>query len=206
MITRRLLIASTAAGAAGLSSLGRAFAQSDAGPTEEQVYNDPGNPVLGNPKGDVTVVEFFDFQCPYCKRDFPNVRDVVEKDGNVRLVLKDWPVFGPPSVYASHLVLAAFHTGKFEPTLNALMATPGKLNEEQVDATLAKAGVDLSDLKAAFRAHAKDIDATLKRNYALADAFGFRGTPSYVIGHTLFGGVVDKRTFVEAIAKARQPA
>ena len=134
------------------------------------------------------------------------MRDVVEKDGNVRLVLKDWPVFGPPSVYASHLVLGAFHTGKFEPALNALMATPGKLTEEQIDATLAKAGIDIAGLKAAFQSHSKEIDATLKRNYALAEAFGFQGTPSYVIGHTLFGGVVDKPTLTEAIAKARRPA
>lgn len=204
MITRRLFILAGAAFTASLAMPGLVQAQ-DSGPSEDQVFRDPGNPVLGNPDGDVTIVEFFDFQCPYCKNEFPDIREAVEKDGNVRLVMRDWPVFGAPSVYASHLALAAHKGGDYDKALGALMATPGRLTDKQIDAALSGAGLDVAQLQGAFKVNAKEIDATIKRNDDLALSFGFQGTPSFVIGHTLYGGVLDKTALADAIAKARKP-
>ncbi|MGO8610641.1 thioredoxin domain-containing protein [Rhizobium ruizarguesonis] len=79
--------------------------------TRDDVFRDPDTPVLGNPNGDVTVVEFFDYQCPYCKKSHPDVKSVVAEDGNVRLIMKDWPVFGDASVFAAQAVLGANEIG-----------------------------------------------------------------------------------------------
>ena len=123
MLNRRDLLKATAVGAATLSFPLAALAQVQL--TVEEVLFDPEIPVLGNPDGDVTVAEFFDYQCPFCKRGHKDLLDVVEQDGNVRLVMKDWPIFGLASVHASSLVLAAGED--YEKALNAVMATPGRL-------------------------------------------------------------------------------
>ncbi len=83
------------------------------GLTVEDVLFDLDNPVLGNPDGDVTVVEFFDYQCLYCRANHTELIDVVAEDGNVRLVMKDWPIFGPASIRASQLALGAVHVGAY---------------------------------------------------------------------------------------------
>ena len=205
-ITRRQLLVGSTTGVVGLSVASLARAQTAPAPTPKQVYFDPGNPVLGNPKGDVTIAEFFDFQCPYCKHDFPTVRDVVKKDGKVRLVMKDWPIFGPTSVYAAHLALGARKLGKYEQVLDALMATLARLSEDDVRQALTRAGLDVGKLEKAYSDNKSEIDAALKRNNELADAFGFPGTPSYVIGRSVYGGVLDRDALETAIAKARKPA
>lgn len=203
MITRRTLIIGSTAGAAAAALARPAVAQQVMQPTPEQVYFDPANPVLGNPKGDVTIAEFFDFQCPYCKRDFPRIRDFVEKDGKIRLVMKDWPIFGETSVYASQLVLGAKTIGKYRPAFNALMTTEAKLSRKQVQSTLAKAGLDVDELHAAYLKNKADIDAGLLRNNTEAESFAFPGTPAYVIGKALYFGVMDKGALKAAVALAR---
>lgn len=204
MLKRRQFILGSALGLAGLSLGATVAARAQGSPTPQDVYFDPDNAVLGNPKGDVTIAEYFDFQCPYCKRDFPKVRKVVEEDGNVRLVMKDWPIFGDPSVYASHLSLAARTLGKGDVAIDALMATKGRLSQSIVDATLKNAGLDVGALKAAYAKHQKSIDAVIARNGAQAQAFGFPGTPAYVIGRMLYPGVLGEDGLKKAIADARK--
>jgi protein-disulfide isomerase len=204
MLQRRQFVFGTAVGLAGLSLGATLGARAQGSPTPQDVYFDPGNPVLGNPKGDVTIAEYFDFQCPYCKRDFPKVRKVVEEDGNVRLVMKDWPIFGEPSVYASHLSLAARTLGKGDVAIEALMATKGRLSQSAVDKTLEKAGLDVGALKAAYAKHRKSIEAVIARNGAQAQAFGFPGTPAYVIGRMLYPGVLGESGLKQAVAEARK--
>lgn len=115
---------------------------------EGAVLFDPDAPVLGNPKGDVTIVEFLDYQCPYGKKSHPDVVRLVKEDGRIRNVMKDWQIFGKPSLYASRLVLAA---GKdAAKARNALMAMPGRLTPEEINQTLAKAGLDQEILNAAY--------------------------------------------------------
>lgn len=202
MINRRTLLKGTAA-SAGFTLLPFVAAAAYE-PSPEMVFDDPAAPVLGNPKGDVTVVEYFDFQCGYCKRDYPMMRDVVAEDGNVKLVMKDWPVFGPVSVFAAQAVLAAAEIGEYETALDALMRTKGRLSHERVEEVLTGAGLDMNALTVAVNTHEKTISDLLTRNYHQAEAFQFVGTPSFIIGKTIYPGVLDKAMLKEAIVKARE--
>ncbi|MBB4120929.1 DsbA family protein [Martelella radicis] len=172
-------------------------------PTPQQVFADPNAPVLGNPDGDVTVVEYFDFQCTYCKRDYPMVRDVVAKDGNVKLVMKDWPIFGEASVYAAQAVQGAAALGRYDTALNALMTAEGRLTHARIEALLTGAGLDFDAIAEAVKANEQKISALLDSNYHQAEAFQFNGTPSYVIGRMVYPGILDRIMLESAIAEAR---
>jgi len=171
--------------------------------TEDEVFRDPDAPVLGNPKGDVTIVEFFDYQCPYCKKSHPDVESVVAEDGNVRLIMKDWPVFGDTSVFASQAVLGANELGAYKHAMEALMATPASLSEDDVKRLLTSAGLDLSKIAEAVRQNDKKISDLLTRNYNQALAFNFGGTPSFVIGRATSSGVLGKEDLRSLIKQAR---
>lgn len=200
MITRRTILTSgLALGAFSLFSSRLAFGQM----TKEEVFNDKDAPFLGNPKGDVTVVEFFDYQCPYCKKGYPMVRKVIERDGNVKLVMKDWPIFGEVSIFAAQAVLGAAEIGKYEVAMDALMTTRSRLTHEEVESILTGAGLSMSDIAASVNTHTAKISGLLDRNYAQATAFNFAGTPAYVIGSSLYPGVLDEKGLVDAIARAR---
>ena len=198
-ISRRRFLAATAAGSAAL--LPRpGYAASD--PTsKEAVLHDPQAPVLGNPDGDVTIVEYFDYQCPYCKKAYPDFARLVEQDGRIRLVMKDWPIFGEASVYASHLTLAA---GKYRPkALDTLMTTEGRLTDAMIDDRLKDAGFDVAALKRAYAHDKRRIDGLIARNSAQAEGFGFFGTPAYIIGTVIFPGVPRMEDVKQAIEQAR---
>jgi protein-disulfide isomerase len=171
--------------------------------TEDEVFRDPDAPVLGNPKGDVTIVEFFDYQCPYCKKSHPDVESLVTEDGNVRLIMKDWPVFGDVSVFASQAVLGANELGAYKQAMEALMATPASLSEDDVKRLLTSAGLDLSKIAEAVRRNDKKISDLLTRNYNQALAFNFGGTPSFVIGRATSSGVLSKEELRDLIKRAR---
>lgn len=172
--------------------------------TKDEVFNDKDAPFLGNPKGDVTVVEFFDYQCPYCKRAHPTVKKVIERDGNVKLVMKDWPIVGDASIFAAQAVLGAAQIGKYEIAMGALMKTKGKLTHDDIESTLTGAGLSMDEIAVAVNRHVEKISGLLDRNYAQATAFNFAGTPAYVIGSSLYPGVLDEKGLVDAIARARQ--
>lgn len=171
--------------------------------TEDEVFRDPDAPVLGNPKGDVTLVEFFDYQCPYCKKSHPDVESVVAEDGNARLIMKDWPVFGDVSVFASQAVLGANELGAYKQAMEALMATPASLSQDDVKRLLTSAGLDLSKVAEAVRRNDKKISNLLTRNYNQATAFNFAGTPSFVIGKMTYSGALGKDQLHDAIKQAR---
>jgi protein-disulfide isomerase len=174
--------------------------------TKEAVLRDAENPVLGNPQGDITIVEYFDYQCPYCKKISPVLDQVMNEDKKVRLVLKDWPILGEPSGYAARLVLAAKYQNKYEAAHRALIVKVGRLTETVIDETLTKAGVDVVKAKADLAANKPAIDALLKRNDAQAQAFGFRGTPAFVVGTFRVPGGLTAEQFKLAIADARKAA
>ncbi len=205
LVTRRAILG-TAAGFIAASSLtfaGRAAKAETADMTIDEVLFDPDNPVLGNPDGDVTIVEYFDYQCPYCKANHPVLTDVVESDGNIRLVMKDWPIFGAPSVTASQLALGAAKGGGYEKASDALMATEGRLSDEIVRQTLSDAGFDPSALEAAYKADRAIWDGLLGRNSKQASLMGLQGTPAFIIGTTIYPGAMDKAALLEAVALAR---
>ncbi|TCR79582.1 DsbA family protein [Rhizobium sp. BK376] len=201
MLIRRQFLSVAASGVVAAALAPRlGFAQQL---TEDEVFHDPDAPVLGNPKGDVTIVEFFDYQCPYCKKSHPDVESVVAQDGKVRLIMKDWPVFGDVSVFASQAVLGASEIGSYRKAMEALMATPASLSEDDVKRLLTSAGLDLSKIAEAVQRNDKKISDLLTRNYNQALAFNFAGTPSFVIGRTAYSGVLGKEQLVEAIRRAR---
>lgn len=171
--------------------------------TEKTVFFDPDAPVLGNPKGDVSVVEFFDYQCPYCKKIHPMLEKVVREDGNVRLIMKDWPVFGGASIFAAQAVLAAAQIGLYEKAMHALMKTKARLNEDDVEAALKSDGISIDVLTKSVNEHSTKISSLLDRNYNQALAFNFVGTPSFIVGRTTFAGVLDEKQLKQAIAEAR---
>ncbi len=167
----------------------------------EQILNDPASPVGGNPDGDVTLVEFFDYQCGYCKSVVDRVAGTVAKDKNIRWVFKEFPILGPTSVYASRAALAAHRQGKYQEFHLALMRSRGKLTEKKVLRFAAEAGLDVARLEADLKT--PEIAALIARNMALADALNVRGTPAFIIGDVLVPGAIDAATLNRLIAAAR---
>src|SRR4030088_3527271 len=139
--------------------------------TEALVLRDPDIPVAGNSEGDITIVEWFDYQCPYCRKLEPELRQVIKDDGKVRLVWKDWPILGPASVYAARLALATKYQGKLAEAHAALIGLDVKLTEPGARERLAKAGIDVDRVLAALETNQDAIAAVLKRNDDQATAF-----------------------------------
>jgi protein-disulfide isomerase len=140
----------------------------------------------GATDADVTIVEFSDYNCPYCKATAPALLELLRTDPKVRIVFKDWPILGDISEYAARSALAADWQGKFLIAHDALIGTPHDLDEKsKVDDVLKSAGIDLTRLASDRTAHATQITAILSRNSKEADTLGFKGTPSFVIGRQL---------------------
>nr|WP_111299573.1 DsbA family protein [Paracoccus saliphilus] len=176
------------------------------GPTTDDVLHDPDQPVLGNPQGDVTVAEFFDYQCHFCKRGHPDLMAEVEANGNVRLLMKDWPIFGSASVLASQLAWGAADQEGYAAAQAALMATPARLTEGDVRATLAAAGHDPDQMLESYRQERQRWDGLMGRNAQQAAALGLQGTPAFIIGRTIHAGALDRDRLRAAIAAARSGA
>lgn len=176
--------------------------------TKEMILNDPDAPVGGNPKGDVTIVAYLDYNCPFCKKSAPDLDRIVKEDGKIRLVYKDWPILFPTSPYGAKLALAAKYQGKYEVAHHALMGIPGHgIAEDKMRAAVQAAGIDMSRLDADVKAHAGDIDALIKRNMAQGDGMGLTGTPTYLVG-PFMTSTLDYQGFKQVVsdARARQAA
>jgi protein-disulfide isomerase len=174
--------------------------------SRDGVLRDPEIPSLGNANGDLTVVEYFDYQCPYCKKMAPELAQLVREDGHIRLVLKDWPIFGAISTAAAELALAAKYQNKYAEAHDALIGAEGKLTKASIADLLAKAGVDVDLAIKDLQSHQKTIDDLLARNEAQADAFGFQGTPGFIVGTFRVPGVVEMTVFKQIVADARARA
>jgi protein-disulfide isomerase len=174
--------------------------------SRDNVLRDPSIPAAGNLKGDINIVEYFDYQCPYCKTVHPELSKVVKDDGNVRLVFKNWPIFGGISITAARLVMASQYQGKYFDAHEVIMTASSRLTEQRLNELLTQAGVDLDRANADLTAHAGEIDAALKRNDEQARAFGFRGTPAFIVGTFRIPMVLDEGAFRQAISDARAAA
>ncbi len=168
----------------------------------KDIFDDGQNTVVVNPKGDVTLVEFLDYNCGYCKAELPRIVALTKRDPGVRLVIKEFPILGPTSVLAARWALAAREQGKYAEFHQAAMAHKGAIGEESLAAMASKLGLNVANLKAA--ANGAGITATIKANYELADALGISGTPAIVIGDSLIPGAVPMETLEAAIAEARK--
>ncbi|WP_371347456.1 DsbA family protein [Ancylobacter sp. IITR112] len=170
----------------------------------EAILRDPAAPTAGNPRGDVTVVAFLDYNCPFCKKAAPDLERAVREDGRIRLVYKDWPILSEASVYGAQLALATAYQGGYAKVHHALMAIPGRrVSKEQMGAAVRASGVDVDRLNADLKAHAGDITALLRRNLAQAESLGLQGTPAYLIG-PFRTSTLDYAGFKEAFAEARR--
>jgi protein-disulfide isomerase len=173
---------------------------------EAAVLRDPDIPVAGNADGDITIVEWFDYQCPYCRKLEPELQQAIKHDGKVRLMLKDWPILGPASVYASRLALAAKFQGKFVEAHVALIGLDVKLTEPGARERLAEAGIDVNRAIRDLDTNQEAITALLKRSDDQATAFGFRGTPAFIVGKFRVPGALTGEQFGQVIADARKAA
>ncbi len=167
-----------------------------------EIRHDPGAPVGGNPNGDVTLVEFFDYRCSVCKRVHPIVAKLIKGDRNIRRVYKEWPILGPESVFAARAALASRRQGKYLAFHKALMEAGGGLNPSLIMTIAAKVGLKVKQLRRDMEN--PEIDAVLKRNYALAEALKLKGTPSFVIGDELVRGGRDLATMKRIVARQRK--
>ena len=171
-----------------------------------EITQDPALPVLGNPDGDVTIAEFFDYGCPTCKLLHPDLKRLVEDDGSIRLVMKDWPINGNLVLYASRMVLAAARIGQYAVAHSAVMSIAEQLTHRSIDAAMRAAGLDVATIRDALDIHIADIDALLRRNERQARALGLAGTPAFVIGAKLYRRAMPVSEIREAVLAERQKA
>lgn len=206
--TRRAALGALGAGAAMLGfglAPGSAQAQgSDNVLTEALVLRDPDIPAAGNVDGDITIVEYFDYNCPYCRKIEPELQQVVHDDGKVRMIWKDWPILGPTSVVAARMGLVSKYQDKYVQAHEALIGVSSKLTEPRILEVLAGAGVDVDRATRDLATNAKAIDAIIARNNAQATAFGFKGTPSFIVGKFRVPGTLTMAEFEQVIADARK--
>jgi protein-disulfide isomerase len=167
----------------------------------QEIFEDPNAPVAGNPKGDVTLVEFFDYRCPYCKQVTPAIDALLAEDKKLRVVYKEFPVLGPDSTTAARAALAAHKQGKYEALHRALMGTKGQINEAAIYGAAKSVGIDVERLKRDMEA--PEIDSSLQANRQLATALDIRGTPGFVIGDEIVPGAVSVDALRQMIATAR---
>ena len=168
----------------------------------DRLEQDPNAIVLANPDGDVTVVEFFDYNCPYCRRVMPQVDALVEQDPNVRLVYREWPILGEGSVFAARAALAARAQGKYEEFHVAMMGMQGRAEEASVLRIAREVGLDIVQLRRDM--DAPEVDEHIQTSMELTRALGFSGTPSFVIGDALIPGFVEADVLIEQVAATRE--
>jgi protein-disulfide isomerase len=165
------------------------------------LFRDAADPVKGNPRGDVTLVEFFDARCGYCKQLHPTMEALIRRDPNLRVVMKDLPILGPTSVLASRALLAAQRQGRYGPLYDALMALRVEPTEAVIRQQAERAGLDWARLRRDMDDPA--VQARIETNLRLAQALGIEGTPALVVGTTLVPGAVDLPALERLVAEAR---
>ncbi len=160
-----------------------------------------GDPVEGNPQGDVTVVEFYDLRCPYCRRMLPVMAELLKRDARVRVVLKDIPILGPDSVLGARAVLAAQRQGGYAKLQSAIMQGGKQITPDTLHAAATASGLDWDTLQHDMADPA--ITARIEANLDLAHQLGVEGTPAFVIGRQMLPGALDLAELQGAIAAAR---
>ena len=169
----------------------------------DALTHDPNSVVLGNPNGDVTIVEFFDYHCPYCKAMADSSLDAVKTDGKVRMVMKELPILGPDSVLASRAAIASRKQHLYTEFHQALMHLKGPLNEGSVMQTAAAVGLNVDKLKKDMTD--PEVESIISANLELAHAINIDGTPGWVIGDKVQAGAMSPQAFKQMIDDARKP-
>jgi protein-disulfide isomerase len=170
---------------------------------QKQMLAKPGTDAVGARNPDVTIVEYFDYNCPYCKQLVPALQALLAQDPKLAVLYKEWPILGPVSQYAAASALAAGWQGKYLLAHDALMSGPRLARNDQVDSILQTAGVDMDTLKKDRAGHAKEIAALLERNDEEAHALTLDGTPGLVVGRQLVPGIADVSYLKKLVANSR---
>lgn len=166
--------------------------------------DNPGSPVIANPQGDITIVEFFDYTCPYCKAAEPRLMALLKRDKNVRLVLKEFPILTKPSMIAARMALAARRQGKYEAFHLAMMRHQGQLLVSDIEELAKASKLDLARLKRDM--NAPDVTDELLANFNLARAIRAFQTPTYIVGTHVLGDDSARIDFAAEVAAARKRA
>lgn len=169
-----------------------------------EIERDPTSPVIGAADGDVTVVEFLDYRCSYCKKVFPAVQDLLKADGKIRYVVKEFPILSPESEVAAKAALAVWRRtpDKYMAFHTALMTARGSLTETRILEIVGEVGLDAKTVAAAMKD--PEINAILAKTHALAQALGIQGTPAFVVGDHLIPGAMSVDALRELVAAARK--
>jgi protein-disulfide isomerase len=168
----------------------------------KEVFDDPATPVAGNPEGDVSLVEFFDYRCPYCKQVEPSIESMLKQDPKLRIVYKEFPILGPVSVTAAQAALAARAQGKYDAFHAAMMTAHGNITDSTVYEIAGSVGLNVDKLKRDMASPA--VAQTIKEDMKLADALDIHGTPAFIIGDKVVPGAVDLDALKTMIADARK--
>ena len=176
-------------------------AASGANTVRLEVESDPNAPNLGNPEGDVTVVEFFDYNCPYCRSAGQTVQALLAADENVRVIYREWPILGDDSVMAARAALAAREQGKYEAFHWALMNGEGRVTEALIFKVARDLGMDVAQLEADMVSPA--VEAHIALSNALAQQLGFTGTPAFIVGDKTAPGMLSLDEITTLVAEAR---
>jgi len=168
----------------------------------EEIFRDPDSPVVGNPDGDVTLVEFFDYNCPYCRQMAPLMVQAEAADPKLRIVYKEFPILGPNSMFAAKAALAAHKQGRYAEFHKALMQVRSVTDDARTLAVAGQVGLDGERLKTDMRDAA--IQNLIDRNVALARALHINGTPGFVVGERILAGATDLKSLQAAIQEARE--
>ncbi len=168
------------------------------------IYEDPKAPVLGNPDGDVTIVEFFDYRCAYCKQVRPLVMKIVKEDPGVRVIFKEYPILGPDSGVAARAAIASLNQdpAKYFPFHDALMQSRAQLTKPRILDMAREVGLDADRIEADMKT--PEVNAAILRNRRLGEALGLTGTPSFIIGGEIVRGAFDMETLRALVARARE--
>jgi protein-disulfide isomerase len=167
-----------------------------------EIFDNPPSQIGGNPKGDVTLVEFFDYRCPYCKQVQPELETLMKSDPQLRIVYKEFPILGPASVFAAKMALASRAQGKYLAFHQAMMNTKGTIEDNVVLKVASSVGIDIAKAKADM--DAPDNEDVIKRNFALADALDINGTPAFVVDGKLIPGAMSLDELKKLVAEARK--
>ena len=179
------------------------FAQPPA-PTREDFFV-VANAPAHQPKGtNLTIVYFFDYQCPACRANHNDVRAVFNADPKLRIIYRDTPFLGPRSMAAARAAIAAKYQRKHDAMHHTLMTQPLPLDDLAIRAAGKRAGVDWARLERDLATHRKEIDAQIAQNQNLSEAGGISGTPAFIVGETLADGALDRKGLLGEIADARK--
>jgi len=168
---------------------------------QNDLLNDPSSPVSGNLKGEITLVEFFDYRCGYCKRAADAVTQLQKEDTRVRVVYKDFPILGEPSELAAKAALASKAQGKHQAFHEALLASKGEMNKDSILSIASEVGLDTKRLEADMAK--PEWQTAIDRNRALAKDLGINGTPGFIVGNELVPGALDLKGLKDLIARVR---